>query len=170
MTQTSDQDHAVSDTNDPVTVKVRMNNAIELLKDSGRDILERIAAVSRYIAEPYTETSDRKMRQNYGDHLAEIGGAIELTKLLKRLIDLGSETKEGWIGMQVVRTAFWNYSNASLKMGKAVGRSGVLSVMLRDLDTYGPSESTNEVTFSVAANSFVFTYSQENFTLTLQRK
>ena len=136
----------MSATKDSLPVKVRMNNVIELLKESGSStIRELTASVARDIAEPYLETTDRKMRQNYGDHLAEIGGAKELTKFLKRLIDVGLETEVGWVGINVVRSVFWKYSDASLKMAKALGKCGVLSMILRDLDTYGPAESKNEV-------------------------
>ena len=121
-----------------------MNNVIELLREDGPTIEELTAKVLQDIAGPFFET-DKKMGQNYGDHLVEIGGAEELTKFLKRLIDLGLETEAGWVGIRVVRSVFWNYSYASMKMAKALAKSGVLSMMLRDLDTYGPAESKNEV-------------------------
>ena len=140
--QTSNQERSSPD---PVPVKVRMNNAVELLKDGGSDILEQVRVVSEDIAKQYLEASDRKLRQDYGDHLAEIGAAGQLTKLLRRLMDLGMETKIGWIGIELVRNVFWNYCDASLKMAKAVARQGVLSIMLGDLDRLGPKQSRNEV-------------------------
>ena len=122
-----------------------MNNAVELLKDGGRDILEQLRVVSEDIAKQYSEASDRKLRQDYGDHLAEIGAAGQLTKLLRRLMDLGMETEIGWIGIELVRNVFCNYCDDSLKMANAVARQGVLSIMLGDLDRLGPKQSRNEV-------------------------
>ena len=122
-----------------------MNNAVELLKDSGRDIRKQLIVVKEDIAKQYSEASDRKLRQDYGAHLAEIGAAGQLTNLLRRLMDLGMETEIGWIGIELVRNVFWNYCDASLKMAKAVARQGVLSIMLSDLDRLGPKQSRNEV-------------------------
>ena len=90
-------------------------------------------------------TNDRKLRQKYGDHLAEIGAPYHLTILLRRLMAVGMETREGWVGMCVVRRVFWNYADTSLKMARELGRSGSLSIMLNDLDEYGTSSCKNEV-------------------------
>ena len=47
------------------------------------------------------------------------------------------ETRDGWLGMCVVRNVFRNFSNASLKMAEGLGRSGLLKIVSNDLDTYG---------------------------------
>lgn len=129
-----------------MSVMVRMNNTINILKDGTfSDILSIIAKVHKDLSEPYSETDDRKLRQKYGDHLSEIGAPEHLTKLLRRLMDIGMETRDGWMGMLVVRSVFWNYADASLKMARGLGRSGLLKIMLNDLDTCGTSSSKNEV-------------------------
>ena len=131
---------------DPVSVMVRMKNTINILKEGKfRDMLSVIGKVDNDILKPYSETNDRRLRQKYGDHLSEIGAPHHLTELLRRLIDMGMETRDGWVGMYVVRSVFWNYAHASLKMARDLGRSGCLKIMLNDLDTCGTGSSKNEV-------------------------
>ena len=125
---------------------VRMNNTINILKEgSFTDVNPVVVKIAKDILEPYGETDDRELRQKYGDHLAEIGGPVYLTNFLRRLIDTGLETQHGWVGIYVVRSVLWNYSDASLKMAKGLGRSGLLKILLHDLDTYGIKSSKNEV-------------------------
>jgi len=139
-TQSSNQDQV-----DAVSVMVRMNNTINLIKEgSYSDILSVVGKVAKDILEPYSETDDRELRQKYGDHLAEIDAPLHLTTLLRRLMDTGMETRNGWLGMCVVRNVVWNFSDASLKMAKGLGRSGLLKIVLNDLDTYGTKSSKNE--------------------------
>lgn len=129
-----------------MSVMVRMNNIINILKDGTfRDMRSVIEKVFKDILEPYTDTDDRKLRQKYGDHLSEIGAPHHLTILLRRLMDVGMETGDGWVGMYVIRSVFWNYADASLKMARDLGRSGSLKIMLNDLDMCGTSSSKNEV-------------------------
>ena len=124
---------------------VGMNNTINMLKEgSYEDILAVVEKVAKDILQPYEETDDRELRQKYGDHLAEIDAPLHLTKLLQRLMDMGMETKNGWLGMLVVRSVFWNYSDASLRMARGLGRSGLLKIVLNDLDTYGARSFKNE--------------------------
>ena len=128
---------------------VRMNNTINILKEgSYGDILSVVGKVVKDILQPYEETDDRELRQKYGDHLSEIDAPLYLTNLLRRLMDTGLETRDGWLGMCVVRSVFWNYSDASLKMAKGLGRSGLLKIVLNDLDTYGIKSSKNEASLS----------------------
>ena len=117
---------------------VRMNNTMKILKEgSYEDNLAVVEKVAKDILQPYHETGNRELRQKYGDHLAEIDAPLYLTKLLRRLMDGGDmKTKNGWLGMFVVRSVFWNYSDASLRMAKGLGRSGLLNIVLKDLDTY----------------------------------
>ena len=139
-TQTSNQDQV-----DAVSVMVRMNNTVNILKEgSYEDIVAVVEKVAKDILQPYEETDDRELRQKYGDHLAEIDAPLHLTKLLQRLMDMGMETKNGWLGMLVVRSVFWNYSDASLRMARGLGRSGLLKIVLNDLDTYGARSFKNE--------------------------
>jgi len=144
-TQSSNQDQV-----DAVSVMVRMNNTINLIKEgSYSDILSVVGKVAKDILEPFSETDDMELRQKYGDHLSEIDAPLHLTTLLRRLMDIGLETRDGWLGMYVVRSLFWNYSDASLKMAKGLGRSGLLKIVLNDLDTYGIKSSKNEVIISL---------------------
>ena len=117
---------------------VRMNNTINILKEgSYEDILAVVEKVAKNILQPYQETGNRELKQKYGDHLAEIDAPLYLTKLLRRLMDGGvMKTKNGWLGVSVVRSVFWNYSDASLRMAKGLGRSGLFNIVLKDLDTY----------------------------------
>ncbi|KAL9978854.1 hypothetical protein ACROYT_G016434 [Oculina patagonica] len=139
-TQNSNQDEV-----DSVSVMVRMNNTINVLKEGTfTDMLSVIGKVAKDILEPYSETDDRQLRQKYGDHLSDIGAPRHLTTLLRRLMDMGMETRDGWLGMSVVRSVFWNYADASLKMARDLGRSGSLKIMLNDLDTCGTGSSKNE--------------------------
>ena len=133
---------------------VRMNNTINILKDGTFSDMRSITGkVAKDILEPYTETDDRKLRQKYGDHLSEIGAPDHLTKFLRRLMDVGMETQDGWVGMCVVRIVFRSYADASLKMARDLGRSGSLKIMLNDLDTCGTSKSKNEVMSKSRSNS-----------------
>lgn len=125
---------------------VRMNNIINVLKEGKfDDILSVLGKVAKDILEPYSDTDNRELRQKYGDHLSDIGAPHHLTVLLRRLMDIGMETRDGWVGMYVVRSVFWNYADASLKMARDLGRSGSLKIMLNDLDTCGINSSKNEV-------------------------
>ena len=125
---------------------VRMNNTINMIKDGTfGNILPVVEKVAKDILQPYMETDDRQLRQKYGVHLSDIGAPRHLTMLLRRLMDMGMETQEGWVGMCVVRSVFWNYSDASLKIARDLGRSGSLKIMLNDLDTYGSHSLKNEV-------------------------
>ena len=138
-TQSSNQDQV-----DAVSVMVRMNNTIDVIKEgSYSDILSVVRKVAKVILEPYSETNDRELRQKYGDHLSEIDAPLHPATLLRRLMDTGMETRNGWLGMCVVRNVFWNFSDASL-MAKGLGRSGLLKIVLNDLDTYGTKSSKNE--------------------------
>ena len=129
-----------------MSVMVRMNNTINILKDGTfSDMRPIIEKIFKDILEPYTETDDRMLRQKYGDHLSEIGAPHHLTNVLRRLMDVGMETRDGWVGMYVIRSVFWKYADASLKMARDLGRSGSLKIMLNDLDTCGTSSSKNEV-------------------------
>ena len=125
---------------------VRMNNIINVLKEGKfDDILSVLGKVAKDILEPYSDTDNRELRQKYGDHLSDIGAPHHLTVLLRRLMDIGMETRDAWVGMYVVRRVFWNYADASLKMARDLGRSGSLKIMLNDLDTCGTNSSKNEV-------------------------
>ena len=129
-----------------MSVMVRMNNTINILKDGTfSDMRSIIEKIFKDILEPSTETDDRKLRQTYGDHLSEIGAPHHLTNLLRRLMDVGIETRDGWMGMSVIRSVFLGYADASLKMARGLGQSGSLKIMLNDLDTCGTSSSKNEV-------------------------
>ena len=125
---------------------VRMNNTINILKEGlFSNMLSITDRVAKDILEPYMEANDRKVQQKYGDHLSEIGAPRHLTNLLRRLMDVGLETPDGWVGIYVVRSVFWNYADASLKMARDLGRSGSLRIMLNDLDECGTGSSKNEV-------------------------
>lgn len=140
-TQSSNQDEV-----DSVSVMVRMNNIINIIKDGKfDDILSVVGKVAKDILEPYSETDDRQLRIKYGDHLSDISAPKYLTMLLRRVMDMGMETQAGWLGMCVIRSVFWNYADSSLKLARGLGRSGSLNIMLDDLDTFGPNSSKNEV-------------------------
>ena len=131
---------------DNVSIMIRMNNTINILKEgSFTDVNPAVVKIAKDIPEPYGETNDRALQQEYGDHLAEIGGPVHLTNFLRRLMDTGLETQRGWLGISVVRRVLLNYSDGSLKMAKGLGRSGLLKIMLHDLDTYGIKISKNKV-------------------------
>lgn len=55
------------------------------------------------------------------------------------------ETEHAWPGIKVVRNVFGNYSDASMKVAKALGKCGLLGVFMKDLDRFGPRTSKNEV-------------------------
>ena len=125
---------------------VRMSHTINILKDDTySDILSITGKVAKDILKPFRETADRKLRQKYGDHLSDIGAPHQLTMLLRSLMDVEKETRDGWMGICVVRSVFWHYADASLKMARDLGRSGSLRIMLNDLDMCGPGSSKNEV-------------------------
>ncbi|XP_070553198.1 neuralized-like protein 4 [Ptychodera flava] len=121
--------------NDPNALMFNMRSTVELMKrgidvDIGT-VVERVAVT---LLQPYCATANDKIRQRFGDHLASLGGAGQLTKLLNRLNDIGMES--AWTGMEIVRSTCWNYSDASLKAGSQFGRSGLPRLMLEDLDLY----------------------------------
>jgi len=66
-----------------------------------------------------------------------------------RLDDAGMETEIGWAGISIVRNILWNYSDASLRMGKAIGQCGLLRRFVRDLRNVGTTAIKNEVTLSI---------------------
>ena len=129
-----------------MSVMVRMKNTINIIKEGlFSNMLSITDRVAKDILEPYMEANDREVRQKYGDHLSEIGAPRHLTILLRRLMDVGMGTPDGWVGMYVVRSVFWNYTDASLKMARDLGRSGSLKIMLNDLDECGTSSCKDEV-------------------------
>ncbi|XP_068725548.1 neuralized-like protein 4 [Montipora capricornis] len=139
-TQSSNEDQV-----DNVSIMVRMNNTINILKEgSFTDVNPVVVKIAKDILEPYRKTDDQELQQKYGDHLAEIGGPVHLTNFLRRLMDIGLETQRGWLGISVVRSVLLSYSDGSLKMAKGLGRSGLLKILLHDLDTYGIKSSKNE--------------------------
>ena len=141
MTQSSNQQEV-----DSVSVMVRMTNTINFLKDGTfSDLLSITEKVAKDILEPFMDTNDKKIRQRYGYHLSEIGAPHHLTILLRRLMDVGMETRDGWVRMRVIRSVFLCYADANLKMAGDLGRSGVLKIMLNDLDECGTISSKNEV-------------------------
>lgn len=42
---------------------VRMNNAVNILKEGFNDVLTVVGKVAKDILEPYSETNDRELRQ-----------------------------------------------------------------------------------------------------------
>jgi hypothetical protein len=85
------------------------------------------------------------VRQRYGDHLAEIGAVQELKTFLERLDDIGIERQEGWAGMSIVRSILWNFSRASMKMAKEIGKCGLLKIFINEMKGFGTSVPQNEV-------------------------
>ncbi|XP_070553265.1 neuralized-like protein 4 [Ptychodera flava] len=131
--------------NDPNAIMFRMRETVDKLRNGKfSDMRQTIESVASNITQPYHGTDDRKIRQRFGDHLANIGGAKELTRLLERLVDMGMETQIAWAGISLVRSTCWNYSDASLKICKQFGQSGLLRHILADLDRYGPGTSKNQ--------------------------
>ena len=125
---------------------VRMNKTINILKEgTSSDVLSVAGKVANDILKPYWETDNRQLRQKYGDHLSDIGAPQHLTVLLRRLMDMGIETQQVWADVFVIRKVFWNYTFASLKMARDLGRSGLLKIILNDLDSCGTGISKNEV-------------------------
>ncbi|XP_002740437.1 neuralized-like protein 4 [Saccoglossus kowalevskii] len=131
--------------NDPNSVMMRMRETLDLIK-MGSDIDIRTVSISiaQHILQPYHDTESERLRQRFGDHLADIGAAAELKQLLERLNAKGMGSEHVWLGMNVVRSSCWNYSDASLRFCKQLGQCGILEMMLKDLDRYGPHSSTDE--------------------------
>lgn len=63
-------------------------------------------------------------------------------------MDMGMEIRVGWFGMYVICSVFWKYVDVSLKMVRDLGWSGLLKIMLNDLDIFGLNSFRNEVKFS----------------------
>ncbi|XP_006816695.1 neuralized-like protein 4 [Saccoglossus kowalevskii] len=130
---------------DPNAIMFKMRDTVDKLKHwKFSDMRSALAEVTSTILQPYHNTTNRKIRQRFGDHLANIGGAHELTKLLERLDDMGMETPGVWQGINLVRSTCWNYSDASLKMCKEFGQSGILQKMFKDLSTFGATKIKSE--------------------------
>ena len=139
-------DHKKPDT---VFIMVQMKNAIDLIRAPINPDLQLILSkLAENVLQPSMDT-DRATAQKYGDHLVDIGAAQELKKLLARLDDTGIETKEGWVGMNIVRNILWNYADASLKMAKEIGKCGLLNRFANDLKRAGPAKIRNEVIFQL---------------------
>ncbi|XP_070553384.1 neuralized-like protein 4 isoform X2 [Ptychodera flava] len=132
---------------DPNAIMFAMRETVELLaKGSEVDILIAVQKVCKTIMAPFDRTSDERLRQRFGDHLASLGGGHELTKLLQRLQRMGDRnpSEQTWLGITVLRNICWNYSDSSLKLCKQFGQSGLLELMLKDIDRFGPTKVTNE--------------------------
>lgn len=84
-TQTSNEKRTTGrDVTNLVTVFIRMSNAIKLLKEPrNEDIKVLVYKVATDIFEPFWKTSDRLLRQKYGDHLADIDAVLHLANLLQ---------------------------------------------------------------------------------------
>ncbi|KAK3719587.1 hypothetical protein QZH41_004746 [Actinostola sp. cb2023] len=143
-TQSSNDSHKEQG-QDTVFIMVQMKNAIDLVRapiNPGLPII--IKKLAEDVLQPYMDNNNQSIRQKYGDHLAEIGAAQQLKNLLERLDDTGIETTEGWIGMSIVRSILWNYSDASLKLGKKIGQCGLLKRFVDDMKRTGPGTIKNE--------------------------
>ncbi|XP_070553377.1 neuralized-like protein 4 [Ptychodera flava] len=132
---------------DPNAIMFAMRETVELLaKGSKVDSLTAVQEVFKTIMEPFDETSDERLRKRFGDHLASLRGGHKLTRLLRRLQRMGDRnpSEQTWLGITVLRNICWNYSGSSLKMCKQFGQSGLLELMLKDIDKFGPTKVTNE--------------------------
>ncbi|XP_070554678.1 uncharacterized protein [Ptychodera flava] len=134
-----------------------MRETVELLaKGSEVDIMIAVQKVYGTIILPFNRTSDERLRQRFGDHLASLGGGHELTKLMQCLQEMGDMTpsKQTWIGITLLRSLCWNYSDNSLKLCKQFGQSGLLELVLKDIDRFGPTGVVNEKRLYLLKSAF----------------
>ncbi|XP_077984772.1 neuralized-like protein 4 [Glandiceps talaboti] len=131
---------------DPNAIMFQMRDTIEYLKGGDVDLRTAIEKIVTIIARPFDETDNEGLRQRFGDHLASLGGGYELTKLLKTVQELGDRrpTDSTWLCTTIIRGICWNYSDSSLKICKQFGQSGLLELVLKDLDRFGPIKITTE--------------------------
>ncbi|XP_070553381.1 uncharacterized protein [Ptychodera flava] len=132
---------------DPNAIMFAMRETVELLANGSEvDIFTAVEKVRETIMVPLGRTSDERLLRRFGDHLASLGGGHELTKLLQRLQQIGDRNpnEQSWFGINVLRKICTDYSSDSLKLCKQFGQSGLLELMLKDIDRFGPTKVTNE--------------------------
>ncbi|XP_070552353.1 uncharacterized protein [Ptychodera flava] len=132
----------------PDMVKLRMRDTVERLKsETVGDIPAILETVSTYIKTPLDETTDERHRQLLGDHLASIGGAHELTKLIENLQVLDDAQTRQWSlqGITLVQEICLGYSESSLKLCAEFGKSGLLDLMLCNVEKYGCAEEIQTI-------------------------
>jgi DNA-binding SARP family transcriptional activator len=123
-----------------------MKKVITLLKMSIQpSIAMIIKMLLDHVLQPYMETQIPAVQQRYGDHLAELGAVQELKKFLERLDDIGIEREEEWVVMSIVRSILWNFSDASKKLAKEIGKCGLLKRFINEMQRFGTSAPQNEV-------------------------
>jgi hypothetical protein len=123
-----------------------MKKVINLMKMPIKpDLGTIIKMLADDLLQPYIDTQIPAVRQRYGDHLAELGAVQELKTFLERLDDIGIERQEGWVGMSIVRSILWNYSDASMKLAKEIGKCGLLNRFINEMHLFGISVPQNEV-------------------------
>ncbi|XP_070554471.1 neuralized-like protein 4 [Ptychodera flava] len=100
------------------------------------DMYQAAELVRLYLLKPAKICRDEQSRQKYGNHLANLGAASQLKRLLDLLMRVKDPDQDDWVARDVVRSACWNYSDYSLKMCRALAQCGFLCDMLSDLGRY----------------------------------
>ncbi|XP_077984774.1 neuralized-like protein 4 [Glandiceps talaboti] len=132
---------------DPNAIMFQMRETIEYLRtDSNTDLRTAIEKVMVTVLQPFRKTNSGYLRQRFGDHLASLGGGHEVKKLLERVqdVDRRAQSERSWLGITILRSVCLNYSANSLKLCGQFGEAGLLELMLKDLDRYGPTNIINE--------------------------
>lgn len=93
----------------------------------------------------YFKAKTPAQRQRYGDYLADIGAANQLKNLMEYLDNIGKYNMEWWDGMNIIRTILCNYANSSMKMAKEIGKSGLLEMLVREMQSLGPTALQDQV-------------------------
>ncbi|XP_077863669.1 uncharacterized protein LOC144348043 [Saccoglossus kowalevskii] len=105
----------------------KVKKAIDDLKaQTGMDTHAVVKLVQENLLQVSLDAQYCLMR--FGDYLADIGGAMELTKLVKRMRTMNAE-----FGMDIVIATCLNYSHASFNLCKEFGESGLLEIIINDV-------------------------------------
>ncbi|XP_077984630.1 neuralized-like protein 4 [Glandiceps talaboti] len=130
---------------DPKVVMEKMRVVIRALETIPQaDVYRASTLVRLFLLEPVHVLKEPQVRQSYGDHLANLGAAQTLRKLLEQLMTIAQPTEDTWYHIEVVRAVCWSYSDYSLKIGRSFGQCGIISDMFNDLDKYGPATDNQE--------------------------
>ncbi|XP_077984752.1 neuralized-like protein 4 [Glandiceps talaboti] len=132
-------------TSDSTSILNEIKTTIATLKKRDIDLNQAANLVNETLLKPYAMYfNSARFQRQLGDQIAQLGGAPELQYLLNKLSKTGLGTGENEASKRIILETCWNYSECSVKLCKFFGECGLLSDLLHDLETSGPSYQTEE--------------------------
>ncbi|XP_078692363.1 uncharacterized protein LOC144922444 isoform X2 [Branchiostoma floridae x Branchiostoma belcheri] len=139
----------------------KMRKAIDMVKTErdGEYISTIKDALEEDLDGPYNMFPKEAERKIMGDYLAKIGGARALTDYLKFLLNDKHTKKQMQLQcLYVVRNLLRNFSHASFKFCRELGKSGLLTIVAQDLANYDGADLKHEVNYHHVLSAIAVMY------------